>query len=122
MARLVGYAGEVTITAGAVAGIREWSLDDVANTADTSGFDTDQPKTFLATQTEWSGSFNGFKDGAPLAKGTVVAIELKESATATQKWTGNVLITGRRPAGSVDGMIMYSYDFQGTGALTPPSA
>lgn len=121
MARVVGYGGEVTIGASPIAGIKAWSLDDVANVADTSGFDTDQPKTFLATQTEWSGSFDGFKDGAPLAKGAVVAVELKESATATQKWTGDVIITGRRPVGSVDGMIMYSYDFQGTGALTAPT-
>ena len=117
MARVVGYGGDVDV-GGSVAGIRSWSIDYVANVADTSGFDTDQPKTFLATQTEWSGSFEGPKDGAPLGIGTVVAAEFKESAVATQKWTGNIIITAVRPTTPVDGIVQYSYDFQGTGTLT----
>jgi hypothetical protein len=121
MGRLVGYGGQVDCP-GAIAGVRAWSIDYVANVEDTSGYDTDQPKTFLPTQTEWSGTFEGFKDGAPLAIGTVLAAEFKESATATQKWTGNIYITAIRPSSSVSGMTMYSYDFQGTSTLTVPTA
>lgn len=121
MARVVGYGGEV-LAPGIIAGIRAWSIDYVANVQDTSGYDTDQPKTFLPTQTEWSGTFEGFKDGVPLAIGTVLAAEFKESATATQKWTGNIYITAIRPVSSVDGVVTYAYDFQGTAALTVPTA
>lgn len=121
MARVVGYGGDVKVASASIAGIRAWTIDDVINVHDTSGYDTDQPKTFLGGQTEWSGSFEGLKDGAPIAKGTVVALELLESATASQKWSGNCIITGRHGGSSVDGMVMYNYDFQGTAALTAPT-
>ena len=120
MARVVGYGGQVSAP-GAIAGIRAWSIDYVANVQDTSGYDTDQPKTFIATQTEWSGNFEGFKDGAPLAIGTILAGEFLESAVATQKWTGNIIITNLRPVSSVDGVVTYAYDFQGTATLTVPT-
>jgi hypothetical protein len=119
MSRLAGYGGDVYIGAVQVAGIREWSIDDVANTQDSSGFDTGQDKAFTPTQKEWSGSFNGFKDGAPLAKGSEVAAEFRESSI--QKWTGNIIITGRSPGSTVDGLVTYNYTFQGTGALTEPT-
>ena len=119
MARLVGYGGDL-LAPGIIAGIRAWNIDSVANVQDTSGYDTDQPKTFTVTQTEWSGSFEGFKqDGVgPLAVGASLAAEFHESAVGTQKWTGTVLITGVRPTSSVDGVVLYAYDFQGTAVLT----
>lgn len=120
MARVVGYGGSV-LAPGAIAGVRAWSIDYVAGVEDSSGYDTDQPKAFTVTQTEWNGTFEGFKDGAPLAIGTVLACEFQESAVATQKWTGNAYVTAIRPASSVAGMTMYSYDFQGTGVLTVPT-
>lgn len=121
MARVVGYGGRVDAP-GAIVGIREWSIDDTAAALDTSGYDTGQDKTFLAGQKEWSGSFSGFKDGAPLATGTIIAFVLHEaSAVGTQNWAGNGIITNRRPGSSVDGIVTYGYDFQGTGALAPPT-
>ena len=123
MARVSGYGGDCYIAGAQVVGVREWSLADVNNPLETSGFDTGQDKAFIAGQNEWSGSFNGYKDGAPLGKGTAVAISLREvDGTATTYWTGNVIITGRQGGSSVDGLVTYAYDFQGTGALTPPSA
>ncbi len=123
MARLAGYGGDCYVAAAQVAGIREWSIDDNNTALETGGFDTGQDKAFLPGQNEWSGSFNGFKEGAPLSKGTVVAISLRElDGTATTYWTGNCIITGRSGAAAVDGIVSYNYTFQGTGALTPPSA
>ena len=110
------------ISAGAeVIGIREWSLDVAAAVVDSSGFSDGQAKVFSVTQTQWSGSFNGFKDGAPLEVGTVLAIELQESSTSTQMWRGSAIITNCRPANSVDGLVMYSYDFQGIHGLEWPT-
>ncbi len=107
--------------AAQVLGIREWSLDVAAGVQDTSAFSDGQNKVFTVTQKEWSGSFNGFKDGAPLAIGTVVALELQESATNTQMWRGSAIITNLRPASSVDGVVTYTYDFQGIHALEWPT-
>jgi hypothetical protein len=96
-------------------------MDDTVEVHDSSGFDTGQDKTFLAGQMTWSGSFSGFKDGAPLAKGTELAAQFKESAVAAQKWTGTIIITTVGSATAVDGIVAYDYTFTGTGALTAPS-
>lgn len=123
MARVAGYGGECYVASSQVAGVREWSIEDGVATIDSSGFDGGQNKTFIAGQSEWSGSFGGFKDGAPLAKGAVVAMSLREiDGTATTYWTGSALIMERSGASAVDGIVTYNYTFQGTGALTPPSA
>tara|TARA_Y100000310_G_scaffold246224_1_gene251410 strand:+ start:6555 stop:6920 length:366 start_codon:yes stop_codon:yes gene_type:complete len=120
MARIAGFGGDL-LAPGIIAGVREWNISYTVAALDSSGFDGGQPKTFIVGQTEWSGSFNGFKDGAPLAIGTVLAAEFQESAVGTQKWTGNIYITGISPATAVDGLVTYGYDFQGTGVLTVPT-
>lgn len=116
MARVVGYGGALHAP-GAIVGVREWSIDYVAAALDTSGYDGGQDKTFLPGQKEWSGSFSGFKDGAPLAIGTLITAELRESAVVTQKWVGDLYITRVGAASAVDGVVTYAYDFQGTGPL-----
>ena len=108
--------------AKAVAGIRSWTLDAVMNTQETTAFDSSGHKTFVPTLDEWAGSFEGFKDGPPLTKGTVVNLQLRESATVTQYWAGLAIITAVHPSTSVDGVVMYSYDFQGTKELAVPTA
>ncbi len=109
-----------------IVGIRAWSLDVVANVQDTSAYSDGQDKVFMVTQKEWSGSFDGFKDGPPLAIGNHVAIELMEAEVAlpgpsTAAWRGQVVITNVRPASSVDGIVTYAYDFQGIHALEWPT-
>ena len=122
MARISGKAGNVLVATVPTVGIRSWTLDAVMNTQEVTGFDSSGHKEFLPTIDEWAGSFEGFKDGAPLAKGTEIALELQETATATQKWTGQAIITAVHPSTAVDGVVMYSYDFQGTAVLTAPTA
>jgi len=120
MARVAGYGGDL-LAPGIIAGVREWAIDYAANAIDSSGFDGGQPKTFKTGQTEWSGTFNGFKDGVPLAIGTELAAEFQESAVATQKWTGDIIITNVGPSSAVDGLVLYPYTYQGTGALVVPT-
>ena len=104
-----------------VVGIREWSLDVAAGVQDSSAFSDGQAKVFTVVQKSWSGSFNGFKDGAPLDIGEVVGLELQESTTATQMWRGSGIITTVQPASAVDGLVMYTYNFQGIHALEWPT-
>lgn len=118
MGKLAGYGGAVKITAASVAGIKSWSLDYSFTALESTGFDSSGHKTFIPGIDEWSGSFEGYKDGAPLTVGTEIALELEESSTANQEWTGQAIITAIHPATSVDGLVLYSYDFQGTAALT----
>jgi len=108
-----------------VAGMRSWTLDyttDVLDTTDfTAGADTNAARTFIAGLSSWSGSFEGVKEGAPLALFSQVGLDLAESATATQAWIGNAILTGIHPNVSVDGVVTYTYDFQGVGELIEAS-
>lgn len=109
------------VAAKQVVGIREWALDDTIEVQDTSSYSDGQDKVFSVTKREWSGSFSGFKDGAPLAKGAVVGLELRESSTVTQMWRGAAIITNRSMASVIDGMVTYNYTFQGIHALEEPT-
>jgi len=108
--------------AAEVVGIREWSLDAAAAVQDSSAFSDGQNKVFTVTSKQWGGSFSGFKDGPPLAIGTVVGLELQESSTITQMWRGSAIITSVGPSSSVDGLVLYPYTFQGIHALEWPTA
>ena len=122
MAHISGKAGQVD-AAAEVTGVKSWTLDYTADTLESTDFADAGVKTYVVGGSGWSGSFEGLKDGAPLAlAGASVAIALKETQTATQKWTGSAFITGIHASTSADGIVTYAYDFQGTGALTVATA
>ena len=106
-----------------VDGIKSWSLDYTLDTMDTTDFadggTTPHPRSFLPGLSGWSGSFEGYKDGVPkaLSFSSAVKLVLAETITAGQNWIGDAFITGIHPNVSVDGVISYTYDFVGTGAL-----
>ncbi len=108
--------------AKAIAGIRAWSLDYTFEVVNTTDFADSGVSTFLPGISNWSGTFEGIKDGVPISIGTQINVNLSESATLTQAWRGNAAITGVHPAVSYDGEVAYSYDFQGTGTLMVPTA
>lgn len=122
MAHIHGKSGEVN-DGSAVTGARNWSLtysDDVVETTD---FGDSGAKTYIAGLTGWSGTYEVVKDGAPPhAMSATVSFTLKESQTANQNWVGSGIINSIGVTTSVDGVVVYSYGFQGTGALTVPTA
>ena len=101
-----------------VAGIRSWSLDYTTDPLETTDFGDAGVRSYIAGPSGWAGTFEGFKDGAPLTIGSQYGLELAESATVTQMWLGNAIITGLHPSVAYDGVVTYSYDFTGTGVLT----
>lgn len=117
MARYSGKAGTVNVAAADVTGIKSWTLDLAFDALEGTGFDSSAHRVYTPGLDGWSGSFEGYKDGAPLTIGTEIALVLEETQTATQKFTGQAIITGFHANTSVDGLVTYSYDFQGTGAL-----
>ncbi|MFA4973642.1 MAG: hypothetical protein WC683_13610 [bacterium] len=122
MARLSGKTGEVTQAGGTIAGIKSWTLDQEVEALEGTGFDSSGLKGYSPGLSGWKGSFEGYKDGAPLTIGTEVALVLKESQTATQKFTGQAIITKLGVKTDIAGLVAYSYEFQGTGALTIATA
>jgi len=105
-----------------VAGINSWSLDYEADSLETTDFGDNGVKSYIMGGSGWSGSFEGYKDGAPLSIGSIYGVELAESSTTTQMWLGNIFITAVHDTTGHDGIVSYSYDFQGTGVLTVASA
>jgi len=127
MAHIAGKAGNVYATTSgtavtAVVGMKSWTLDYVQDPLETTDFADSGHRTYIAGLDGWSGSFDGYKDGVPLGLGSQAILELRESATTTEKWTGAALITGAHPSLDVDGVEGITYDFQGTGALTVPTS
>ena len=121
MAKLAGKAGEVD-TGSSVTGIKSWTIDYVVGTLETTDFSVSGVKAFIVGGSGWSGTFEGFKDGTPQGlAGASISLSLKESQTATQKWTGSAFITGVHATTASDGIVSYSYDFQGTSTLTVPT-
>ena len=127
MAHVSGKAGNVTITAGDITGVKSWTLDYSVDMLDTTDFidgaATNAARTFLPALSTWSGSFEVVKGSAPSALGTSatpVALKLEEDGSVF--WTGNAFVTGIHASTSVDGLVMYTYDFQGTGELTEAAA
>ena len=118
MAHLSGKAGYVD-TGSAVAGIKSWTVDYNSDALETTDFADSGVKSYIIGASGWSGSFEGYKDGAPQGlAGAAVTLSLYEDATYL--WTGSAYITGISASTSADGIVSYTYTFQGTGALTVP--
>lgn len=121
MTHISGISGNVLVGTATATGIKAWSLDYTRDMLESTDFADAGVKAYVLGGSGWAGSFDGYKDGAPLSMGTVVVtLQLNEAATGT--WTGSAWITGVHPNVSFDGIVTYSYDFQGTGALTIPTA
>ena len=117
-----GKAGEVKAPGG-ITGIKSWTLTYEVDALDATSFVHAGVSAFKPGITRWSGSFEGYKTGVPIAGlHTEVALELLESQTANQDWTGQAIITSITPSTDHDGLVSYSYTFQGTGALIVPIA
>ena len=123
MAHRAGTAGQVDSPAS-VTGIRAWNLEYTVEMLDTTDFADAGVASYIPGITRWSGSFEGYKDGTPqaLTTGASVTIKLYETQQANEFWTGQAFITAVRPVTDHDGIVSYSYDFQGTGALTVAAA
>ena len=121
--KVVGTAGELQVpTATPIHGIKSWTIDQVVDTGETTSFDDVGVKAFLPTVKGWSGTFEGYKVAAPITIGSVTTITLEETTTGTQQFSGPVIITGLHETTAHDGIVVESYDFQGTAALVIPTA
>lgn len=123
MAHIAGKNGTVTIGGNPITGMKSWTLDYVADMLETTDFADAGVKTYIVGASGWSGTFEALKDGAPQGlAGAAITLLLEESATTSQEWTGSAYITGVHAATSADGIVGYTYDFLGNGALTAASA
>lgn len=102
-------------------GIKSWTLDYTSEALNSTDFGSSGVSDFIPGITIWGGSFEGFKEGIPLSIGSEVYLVLGETSTGSQCWIGKAIITGATPSTDHDGIVSYSYTFQGTEALEQPS-
>jgi len=123
MAHLAGKGGQVMATgagsATETAGIKSWTLDYTVDVLETTDFADAGVKTYVMGCSGWSGTFEGLKEGAPVwPSDTAITLTLEESSTGTQQWIGSAFITGCSATTAMDGIVSYSYTFQGTGVIS----
>ena len=125
MALHKGSEGVVKIGSNTIAEVRDWSLEETAETIDSTEL-SDSAKTFEVGTTSWSGSLNCFWDetdttgqGACTVGASVTLNLYPEGATTGDTYaTGTALINSLSKSGGSDGRGEASFSFQGTGALT----
>ena len=125
MASIAGKSAFVKYDGGTeITGIKSWNIDATIDALETTDFVDAGVRSYIAGCSSWSGSFSGYKEGATPAilSGTVYSADFGESDTTGQHWTGDILITGSSVNVGFDGIVEYSYTFQGTGALVDATA
>jgi len=125
MATHAGSEGLVKVGTSTVAEVKSYSLEETADTIETSSIGT-SARTFRTSLTGWSGSIDVFWDetdtagqGA-LSVGASVTLKVypEGDTTGDTFYEGTALVTGVSKTGSFDGMVDASISIQGTGALT----
>jgi len=123
---LAGYGGGVYIETAKVAEIANWSLDTDAEELDITSFDSNGWREIMQGVKEWSGSFEGnFKPDDTQGQaalinawinGQPVTLDLKVNDTV--KFSGEAYVKPSIET-PVDDKVSISFDFTGTGPLTP---
>ena|SRR3990167_1214710 len=124
MAKVAGRSGYVALgaTTSQVTGINQWSLDYTLDMLETTDFSASGVAAFIPGVSRWSGTFSGYKDGAPIGLGVTNSVSIFLAENANINWSGLAYISGIHPNNNHDGIVSYGYDFQGTAALVVASA
>ena len=137
MAILTGNNGVVKIdnasgTPTTIAAVRNFSVDITADTIETSTMQTDA-RTYVKGLSSFSGSADIYFDPANYTGGASVVAALNPTSGAvgdaaitvelyldgtSNKFSGEVIVTGFSVSSSMDGMVEASISFQGSGAAT----
>ncbi len=123
-----GSEGTVHVGTDAVAEIRSYSVEETADTLETTSMG-DAARTHLASLTSFSGSLDVYWDEVDTAQialtvGTSVTIKFYPEGTASSAkyYSGTAIVTGVSRSASFDGLVEASISVQGTGVLTLATA
>ena len=116
-------------TYSAIASLQSWTLEQAADTIETSAMGTSLTKTFIPGQTSFSGSADALWNDDDTSQesiqtaltggDTTFYIKLYPVGTSSgDYYSGQVVITGFSITSSLNSPIGFSFTFQGTGTLT----
>jgi len=124
MANHKGSEGVVKVGSDTVAGVKDWSFDETADTTEDTVMG-DAARTRKSTLTSASGSINAFWDETDTAgqvamsAGSEVALKLyPEGATSGDTlYSVQALITSVSRSATFDGMVEASFSWESNGAV-----
>jgi hypothetical protein len=133
MAILTGNDGKVRVGSTDLAAVRSFTIEQTADTIETSSMGTDV-RTYVKGMSTWSGSADIYFDEAETNSlsatlnmcasghavgGAASAIKLVlADGGGDDKWyQGNILVTGFSVNSSMDGLVEASISFQGSGPI-----
>ena len=115
MAEIHGNGGSITFT-DLTAGVKSWSLSWDGDVHDITDFGDGTARIFTSGLTGWTATAECQHDAANVAEPGDYA-ELTLSVTAAIDYIGYAYMTNMSPSTPVDGIVMCTYTFQGTGTL-----
>jgi len=122
MAEVAGKGGSITCT-GLTAGVKAWSLDLVGDTLETTDYDDSGHRTYIVGLDGWTGSCEINWDTAnTIGVGDEITDLVFSIVGATEKYTGDAIVTGISVSSSVEGLVTATISFQGTGECVLTSA
>jgi predicted secreted protein len=125
-----GKAGGLYVGANKVAEVNDASISINGKTIDTTNFDSSEWEEYINSTKSWSISANAnFKaadangqkalmDNINLASQNPIAVELRLTAAAVPKFSGNVVTESYSVSVPVADKITISFSLKGSGALT----
>ena len=116
-------------TYSAIASLQSWTLEQSADTIETSEMGTSLTKTFIPGQTSFSGSADALWNDDDTSQESIQTaltggdstfyVKLYPIGTSSgDYYSGQILITGFSITSSLNSPIGFSFTFQGTGTLT----
>ena len=116
-------------TYSAIASLQSWTLEQSADTIETTEMGTSLAKTFIPGQTSFSGSAEAlWNDDDTSQESIQTALTGGDSTfyvklypvgtSAGDYYSGQIIITGISITASLNSPIGFSFSFQGTGTLT----
>jgi len=123
MAHIVGALGSIVSGVTEIVGAGTWSIDESADTPETTDYQSDGVKDYIAGNTGWGGSFDltfdttqdPFTDPPNLNAGQTLT--MKFYVNAAQYMTGDIIVSGVSTNAPQGDLVKLSVTFQGTGAL-----
>jgi predicted secreted protein len=125
---IAGKDGTLSVGANAMAYIDTWNLTINIGSEEVSGIGSDW-KEFLPTVRDWSGSGSGsFDPSDPAQKammdmvgagGSMGSVAIELALDAVTSFAGDCNVTSIALGGTHAGKVTFSFNFQGTGELTP---
>ena len=122
MAVLKGKDGSISAGLNNLANITSFTINEEADTLETTAMGNAGYKTFVGSLKSWSGTVEAVFDDTDTAVSTGSAITLTvlvDDGSSTQvQYSGSCIVTSKSVEVGVADLVTVSFDVTGTGALT----